>query len=345
MHLDTTDGAVRERVCFIPSNDGTAAAQGPVLVGVLSERDLPNASRGPRRGIVLLSSGRERRSGAHRVWVPFARERAARGEVVLRVDVAGIADSAPRASLDPQGLHALFDPRCADDVARAVDWLRREHGVGHCTVMGVCSGAYHAWKAALAGADVQQVVAINPVMFHFKPGMSVDPRDHAFGQIAIAASAGRSLLDPGRLRKLLSGRVDVRVILAAILGNLRRSGRLRARELGRLAGLPLKDDLAAELQQVAARGVQLDFVFSREDPGLVVLAQESGRRGQALKREERLRVRVVDDADHTFAGALGRAGLYARIDALLQPVPAADSPAASAASSPSSVHDAAMAHP
>ncbi|HEX7687033.1 MAG TPA: hypothetical protein VF453_04975, partial [Burkholderiaceae bacterium] len=110
--------------------------------------------------------------------------------------------------------------------------------------------------------------------------------------------------------------------------------------LGRLLGVRLQDDLAAELAQAAARGVALDFVFSRDDPGRVLLREEAGRPGMRLQRDKRLQVCEVAHADHTFAGTRGRAGLYARLDCLLQPaapmspVPSATLPPLPAAARP-----------
>jgi dienelactone hydrolase len=319
LHTNANGMPVRERLVRIGTDDVSNA---PLLAAVLSERDAPTSPPpAMRRGIVLLSSGRERRIGPHRLWVPFARARAARGDVVLRLDIAGVGDSAARAQPDPDGTPELYDRRCVDDVARAIEFLRREHGVGPCSVMGVCSGAFHAWRVALEGVDVQQVVAINPLVFHWRKGASLDPRSHAFGQIDIAAKAGRSMLDPARWWKLLTGRANVGVITGALAARARHAVRLRGRALARLAHWPLRDDLAAELARTCRRGVALHFVFSSREPGLTLLREESGRRGMRLRRDRSIDVCEVEHADHTFAGTAGRAGLYARLDLLLQPVP------------------------
>ena len=321
MRLRAGGVAVRERVVRIGD---VRDREPPMLAGVLSERDPGGplgAARPGRRGVVLLSSGRERRIGPHRLWVPWARERAAQGEVVLRLDVAGIGDSLRHASPDPQRRPEQYDARCVDDIARAVAWLRREHGVGEVTVMGLCSGAYHAWQAALAGADVQQVVAINPLVFHWTPQASLAPTANAFGQIRIAGDAVRSLRDPSRWWKLASGRANWRVIVGALAARSRHALRLRARDVARSLGWPLADDLAAELAQASARGVSLNFVFSSRDPGLALLREEAGRRGMRLARDSRVKVWVIEHADHTFGGTAGRAALYARLDTLVQSAP------------------------
>jgi alpha/beta superfamily hydrolase len=149
MRLRERGVAVRERVVRI------ADAHGPALAAVLSERDPTgelDVAAVARHAIVLLSPDGRRRVGPHRLWVPWARHRAARGDVVLRLDVAGVGDSAS----------SQADDHASGDVARAVAWLRRELGVIACTVVSVGSGARHAWRALDDDADVQRIVAIDP---------------------------------------------------------------------------------------------------------------------------------------------------------------------------------------
>ena len=150
MRLREQGAALRERVVRID------AAGAPALVGVLGERDDADAVAAPRDAIVLLSSASARRIGPHRLWVPWARHRAALGDVVLRLDLAGAGDSAVRMHDD------VDDERMVAGISRAVDWLRREKGVSACTVVGIGAGATRAWRAALAGLAVERVIAIDP---------------------------------------------------------------------------------------------------------------------------------------------------------------------------------------
>ena len=158
MRLRQQGVALRERVVRI------ADAGEPALVGVLGERDRADDAATPREAIVLLSSDRERRVGPHRLWVPWARRRAALGDVVLRLDVAGVGDSAPRPRADGG------DASIAGDIARAVAWLRREKGVSACTVVGIGAGATQAWRAALEGLAVERIIAIDPTRLR-RPAM------------------------------------------------------------------------------------------------------------------------------------------------------------------------------
>jgi hypothetical protein len=295
MRLLSGGVAVRERVVQIAAADDS---QAPLLTGVLSERDLGRPAAADRSAVLLLSSGRERRIGPHRLWVPWARRRAALGDVVLRLDGAGIGDSAARESFAEQRVHYPYGDRATEEVARAVAWLRREHGVRTCTVIGLHSGAFQAWRAALAGVCVHRVVAIDMPVLHRPPDVALTPAARPSGPFAatLAARLGRAL-------------------------------RQRARGVARALGWPRGTDLGAELALASRRGIAVDFVFSAREPGLALLRAQAGRRGGWLLRAGFVKTHEIPHGDARFAGAAGRAELLALLDALLAPAP---SPAACA---------------
>ncbi len=281
--------AVRERVVQIAADDDS---QAPLLTGVLSERDLGRPAAAGRSAVLLLSSGRERRIGPHRLWVPWARRRAALGDVVLRLDGAGMGDSAARESFAGQRVHYPYGDRATEEVARAVAWLRREHGVRACTVIGLHSGAFQAWRAALAGVCVHRVVAIDMPVLHRPPDVALTPAACPTGTFAatLAARLGRAL-------------------------------RQRARGVARALGWPRGSVLGAELALASRRGIAVDFVFSAREPGLALLRAQAGRHGGWLLRAGFVKTHEVPHGDARFAGAAGRAELLARLDALLAPAP------------------------
>lgn len=298
-------GQVHERLVWVRERPG--------LCGVLSRHaELPADAR--PRGLLLLSSGAERRVGPNRAWVPYARARAARGDVVLRLDLGGLGDSAPRAA---DAALDVYDPRCADDVAVAVAWLRETQGVDDCVVAGICSGGYHAWRAALGALPVSRVVPVNPLVFHWQPGMSLDPSAHAFGRAAVADGAMRSLRDPRRWLKLLRGQANLRVIAAAVLGRLRDRVAHRRRALARRLGHPQADDLAADLQRAVHHGVRPCFVFSEGDPGRLLLAGQGGAVFRDLLRRGQVELHHLPGADHTLSHQAAREALWRTLDRLL----------------------------
>jgi hypothetical protein len=69
--------------------------------------------------------------------------------------------------------------------------------------------------------------------------------------------------------------------------------------LARHLGIRLPRDLGWELEEIAARGIDIIFVFAPEDPGIGLLKLLAGSSLSRLGR--RLRVHIVDGADHNFS--------------------------------------------
>jgi dienelactone hydrolase len=279
--------------------------------------------RGPQAGlaVLVLNTGAERRVGPHGQFVEQARRWAAQGATVLRLDLAGLGDSPAAPGREE---HRVYSDIAMHDVRRALAWLRAQPGVQRVAVLGLCSGAFHAFEAASQHLPLDVAVMINPLVF-FRPERvdfdAVPAQDHAVQQLS--SEALRNLRDPARWRKLLSGEVNYAFILAT-LG--RRVG-LAAKRVGRLlargVGLPLVDDLAGKLRRAAVhhRGndvqPRLHFVFAAGDPGQGLLEAEAGRTLRVLQRQGRVAVQRVAAADHTFSRAAARLQLQAVLDAVL----------------------------
>ncbi len=218
MRLQQHGVAVRERVVRI--DDG----RGPALAAVLAERDpadAPQLHRQPRRGIVLLSSDGQRRIGPQRLWVHWARHRAARGDVLLRLDTAGAGDSA-----------AGDDPRAVDDIARALAWLRRETGVVGCTVVGFGSGARHAWRAAVEGLAAERVIAIEPAAAP-APGSRAGRALRAATRLLQAPRVPVREASGAAIELVLAGESQRAALAQRRLSRLVREGRARVCEVAR----------------------------------------------------------------------------------------------------------------
>jgi hypothetical protein len=70
------------------------------------------------------------------------------------------------------------------------------------------------------------------------------------------------------------------------------------REVARYLRLPVPQDLGRELQEIAKRGVQIVFVFGRDEPGIELLRLHAGSVVRRLGN--RCRVHIIDTADHNF---------------------------------------------
>ena len=248
----------------------------------------------PRRALILLNAGAVGRIGPNRLHVALARRLAATGVLVLRLDLSGLGDSRTRPGAEE---NIVYHAHAVDDIGVAVDWARSD-GASEIAVAGLCAGAYHSLDAALAGQAIDTIVMINPLTFHYKPGMSLDFA--AFRVIADAQRYQKSIARGVSWRKLLRGDVDLKRVADVVVRRMGSAFSRPWRELRRRLHVPHRDDLGAKLESLARRHVAMRFVFAGDDPGRFVLAEEGGSVVPRLQGSGALSIQVIDAADHTF---------------------------------------------
>ena len=286
---------------------GTELTERPVLFGsdallfgIVTE---PVRSELRRRGVILLNAGADYHIGASRMYVSLARRWARRGYYVMRLDLAGLGDSETRAG---SVANEVFPVAAVDDIRAAVEFMRARYGVGDMTLAGLCSGAYHALRAAAAGFSVNRIFLVNPQNFYWKEGMSLD--DIQLVEVIQSPNKyRRRALSVGHWKKLLSGRADARRILRVNLHRGALALEALIRDGARLLRIPLPGDLGRELERISANGIRTVMVFARGEPGLSLLRLQAG---SAVKRlGDQCRIHIIDSADHTFSRSHSRAVL------------------------------------
>ncbi len=104
------------------------------------------------------------------MYVPLARDLAVRGVASLRFDLEGFADTPPRPGMAPDS----YSPYFVDNTRAAIDFLQAECGVDRVVLVGMCSGAYHAFHTALADSRVAAIVLLRPQVFSWEEGEALD---------------------------------------------------------------------------------------------------------------------------------------------------------------------------
>jgi alpha-beta hydrolase superfamily lysophospholipase len=270
------------------------------------EEALPGQGPTGLKAVLLVNAGAVHRIGPCRLYVALARHLAQQGCIAMRLDIAGIGDSPPRAGSEENG---VYTAHAVDDIAVAIEYLRREWSAGEIRCVGLCSGAYHSLKAAAASQPLRGIVAINPLTFFWKEGMSLGYPEHRVAQdIMRYRNNARSL---SSWRKLLSGGVDLWA-LAHVLGRTALTQLLKpVWATARLLRISLREDLPSELLKVAHAGVDLQFIFAAMDPGVEILRDKGGATVDRLRARGRLGVEFIPDADHTFTDLAARKQLAA----------------------------------
>jgi alpha-beta hydrolase superfamily lysophospholipase len=277
-------GDVRE----MPLRCGSAGS----LYGVLCEPAAGIAAKAPT-GIVLLNVGGNHRVGPHRVYVKMARTLAAAGHSVLRLDVAGIGDSPP-APGQPWG--NLYERNSVHDVRAAIDALV-QRGCREILLMGICSGSYLSFQAALADERVDGVVLMNARLLDWTPGQPGGGWETSMQQYAKStAFYRRELFNPEVWRRLLRGEINLTLIT-------RRFAALTMARLQRALsfGSAREEALLHKMQRLCARGTDVLMLVSEADDGRDYVEFHFGGAGRRMRAHPNFRMAYVPDADHTFS--------------------------------------------
>lgn len=284
------------------------------LFGIVTQ---PARPAGSRVGVLLVNTGAEHHVGPNRMYVGWARHWAARGLTVLRLDLAGLGDSDERPGSAAQ---QVYPDTAMDDLRAATAYMHSELGASEVHAIGLCSGAYHVYKAAVAGVPLASATAINPLVFFWKPGLSLDFTAQEGAVVAVNAQLSRSLMQRERWLKLLKGQANVRFIALMLGRRIAMAVRDAARGLARQLGMPLKDDIERELKLIERRGMtRLQFVFAENEPGLTLLRKGAPNALGPLQAQGRLRIETLNHADHTFTRHEARQRLFDVVNAALAP--------------------------
>jgi hypothetical protein len=184
--------------------------------------------------------------------------------------------------------------------------MRTSYGVNDVTLAGVCSGAYHALRAAVAAVPVNRILMVNPENFFWKEGMTV--RDMQMAELVRNPSVYRNrMLSWAAWRKLGTGQVNIGYIARIYTHRALLALESTLRDIARYLRIHWPEDLGWDLEQIGRRGVQVVFVFARGEPGIELLTILGGLSVKRLGK--RCRVHIIDSADHVFSKSGPRAVL------------------------------------
>ncbi len=227
----------------------------------------------PRPGaptVVLLNAGLLHRVGPNRLHVDLARRLARRGVSSLRFDMSGVGDSE---------LHAerlLYIERSVRDVVEAMDALDAEgHSDGY-VLIGLCTGAYNAFRAALVDARVRGCVLLDGYSYptlrsnirHYLPRILQWDRWRRY----LARRLGRGGVTDGAANDLV------------VFENEHVS----------------RDRFAAELGSLIERGTKLLMVYTALGPLPYYYENQLAEALSELEFDPLVTVRFYESADHTF---------------------------------------------
>ena len=279
-------GTVETAIQFGPENR---------LFGILTQSREGTSPSGPT--VILLTGGAVPHFSTNRMYVPLARRLASRGRTVLRMSFSGIGDSDP----SPGGPSSVaYTATSNEDLQSALDMLTEKTGVKRFTLFGFCSGAYAAMKFARTSDRVERLILANQLVYFLS--------DEDLVRLANGELRSASSLDFPRSKTAASR------TLRKLLRNLGRSGAL----IGELFQRDLVGgSLGAELRALSARGIQLSFIQSQDDPAQDALLLPARRTIAKMLRSSAARLVTIPASDHNFSSVQSQERLFLCIDEIL----------------------------
>lgn len=261
------------------------------LVGIVTEP--PETTRARQLpAFIILNSGIVHRVGLNRLHVKLARNLAEMGFPVLRFDFSGIGDSQARADNLPFFKSALEETR------EAMDYLVATRGIARFILLGICSGAGIALKAACGDCRVIGAVPVNCRGYLSNPhaAQNFNLRNRAllrhYWRIAVSSSfRSKNWL------KTLTGKVNYRMFVNATTSCL--MSLLSHREQPSLAAVG--QTFRSDVRSLLGRGVRLLFIHAEGDEGLDIVQMILGDEVKQWSHSKQFRLDIIEGANHTFS--------------------------------------------
>jgi alpha/beta superfamily hydrolase len=279
------------------------------LAGILSlpahhDADLP---------IVLIpNTGANPHYGNSRGTVTLARWLAEQGIASLRMDGHGIGDAVP--ATGERG--GPYTEQGNADISAGVDYLVARFRVP-IVVLGMCSGAYHAFQAALNDHRINGLILVNLQKFVWQGDESL-----TVVQRTTFRTTGfylRNLANPAMWRRLCQGQINVSGITRALA--IRAARQLAAAADPAIAAVNGETNVGMvrrQLGELSQRSVRILYVLSGNDPGLDEISEYFGVRGWRLRRKPNVTFLTINRADHTFSAHWARERLKQAIQPFLR---------------------------
>lgn len=240
--------------------------------------------------VIIGNSSGDHTCGYGRFAVHLARLLAAEGIASLRMDFAGVGDSLA----DGDRPTHVFECDRRADFAAAIDALA-ERGYRQFALQGLCSGAYHAFRAALTDPRVGSMLLVNLPLFEWKDGVRVEHLSH------VVESPTRFLQKMGRMDlwlQMARGQLDIgsRLATQCVWLAIKTKGIMSS--LARRFGITLPLNFGQKSAYQLSRRARILYLFSEGDPGIAALNREFGPDGIPAGAT----VRIVSGLDHSLSG-------------------------------------------
>jgi dienelactone hydrolase len=297
LEIESDGSLVRENAFTVTSPSGT-------MFGMLAEPVEP--SRSPDGScLICLPTWAERCIGPNRLWVELARSYAARGLLVVRIDLEAIGDSDGVSEAVSTSARVFDEDRLAQ-TQRVMDALGDAGYASRFLLTGLCSGGYWAEQATI-DPRVIGALALNPTPSPM--GKELLERDVArrvllvfksswWRGVARGEASVRESLVAGKaiMRRTLVRMRQSRERIAAAISHAKADTAERANP----ATCNKMTTMTALFDQLSERGITIMLGFSSGEPSYRVLELEGIT--QHPERWPALRLHRFESLDHGLRG-------------------------------------------
>lgn len=286
------DTLVKESVVYFDENKQNIA--------ILSETEISKTANLPT--IIISNSGANHRVGPSRLYVLIARELSLMGFRCIRIDVPGIGDSIIS---DKKNENIEYITASSSKISDVINMLKDREYKNEYILMGLCSGAYFSFHAALElnNVNITESILINPLTFYWEEGMTVE--NSPTKNFSIWNWYKQAITSKKSWAKLFKGQIDYKSLFTAITDRIKTkcSLNLQSKKPEKTATIISnhKNQLSIDLMNIANNNIHLQFLLSRSDPGHDILMSNAGRTVKNLQKKNKLDIKFIDDADHTFS--------------------------------------------
>jgi len=203
------------------------------------------------------------------------------------------------------------------DVTAGVDELSRRFNAP-VLLLGMCSGAFHAFRAAYDDHRIAGLMLVNLQKLAWQHGESLSVVQRT--TLRTTRFYLRGLATRQAWLRLLHNEVNIAGIGRALTGRVAR--RLTAATDPMLALLRQRETRFSRVRRhvsnLRQRHVPILFLLSGNDPGLDEISEYFGAQGRQFRRQPNVMFRMLEGADHTLSAHWAREALLGHIATFLR---------------------------
>ncbi|MCH9695846.1 MAG: alpha/beta hydrolase [Gammaproteobacteria bacterium] len=301
-------------------NESVIWQDAPRISGVLAQNS--RTSRDNTTVVVLPNAGSVHSIGPNRVYVELARCLAENGIASFRFDLPNLGDAVLGHELQENHPYPGNAVAATGDV---ISYLKDELGFERTVLAGICSGSYTAFRYALDSDNSGHVdlAMINPLTFYWEDGMQLRL---GAGQVGLGEAKyyDRAMGNLQSWKRLLTGQSEFRAIFKFVCQQVLEKIRFCTKLFLDKISVSPPTKLAQELRHITDSGNPITLFISSRDIGYDLMKAEALSAVASLERQNKLRVQIIEDGDHTFSRSKER-GVF--IDLFVRYATALDSKA------------------